>query len=65
MVELFNIQARANFKRAVRARMPVGEWSEGAGGEEPNSYLLRIGIWEAMTKLDTVLDDSDPDVSKL
>ncbi|KAL1678035.1 myo-inositol oxygenase [Schizophyllum commune] len=36
----FNIQARANRRKHVRARM---------------------GIWEAMEKLDTLRDDSDPD----
>ncbi|KAF8659507.1 hypothetical protein AX14_007549 [Amanita brunnescens Koide BX004] len=36
----FNIQARVNFRKTVRARM---------------------GIWEAMEKLNTLVDDSDPD----
>ncbi|KAF8329216.1 myo-inositol oxygenase [Amanita rubescens] len=36
----FNIQARVNFRKTVRARM---------------------GIWEAMTKLNTLVDHSDPD----
>ncbi|KAF8985215.1 myo-inositol oxygenase [Cyathus striatus] len=36
----FNINARVNFRKNVRARM---------------------GIWEAMEKLNTLVDDSDPD----
>ncbi|EIN11399.1 DUF706-domain-containing protein [Punctularia strigosozonata HHB-11173 SS5] len=36
----FNINARVNFRKEVRARM---------------------GIWEAMEKLNTLIDDSDPD----
>ncbi|KAF8638673.1 hypothetical protein AX17_002034 [Amanita inopinata Kibby_2008] len=38
----FNIRARVNFRKAVRARM---------------------GVWEAMEKLNTLVDDSDPDTS--
>jgi len=38
----FNLNARANFKKSVRARM---------------------GVWEAMELLNTLVDDSDPDTS--
>lgn len=38
----FNIQARVDFRRTVKARM---------------------GVWEAMEKLNTLVDESDPDVS--
>lgn len=58
----FNIKVRANFKKTVRARM--GEtWFCCLRIEIVLMYSCALGIWEAMELLNTLVDESDPDVS--
>ncbi len=56
----YNIQARTNFRKNVRARM-----GKFGGDTFPFTILIRAhaGVWEAIEMLDTLVDESDPDVS--
>ncbi|KAJ3488842.1 hypothetical protein NLI96_g2541 [Meripilus lineatus] len=61
----FNLNARANFKKTVRARMgkhPFLILPVSIIPTRPRS-LLHSGIWEAMEMLNTLVDESDPDTS--
>lgn len=54
----FNINARVNFRKNVRAKM-----GQAAVRTHHRSLAHKhSGIWEAMEKLNELVDDSDPDV---
>ena len=53
---------RAEFKKTVRARMGALLAAAPCAASHADRLSRALGVWEAIEKLNTLVDDSDPDV---